>query len=99
MAKASSPDKLRICLVANKFPLLGRAAAHGFLWPIAKGLAKNHEVTVLANRNPQGKYEIQQDDITAFYLGHRYQANFLSAVDKKFRELHVQKPFSHCSQY
>ena len=94
MAKAPLPDKLRICLVANKFPLLGRAAVHGFLWPIARGLAQNHEVTILANKNPQGRYEIQQDDITAFYLGHRYQRqNFPSAVDAKFSELHVQRPF------
>ena len=94
MVRPPLPDKLRICLVANKFPLLGRAATHGFLWPIARGLAQDHDVTVLAYKNPQGKYEIQQDDITAFYLGHRHQGrSFLSAVNKKFAELHAQKPF------
>ena len=94
MAKTPLPDQLRICLVANKFPLLGRAAAHGFLWPIAKGLARNHEVTVLAHKNPQSKYEIQQDDITAFYLGHRHHGlSFPSAVNQKFSELHTEKPF------
>ena len=94
MAKKPLPDKLRICLVAHRFPLLGRAAAHGFLWPIARGLAQNHEVTILSHKNPQGKYEIKQDDVTAFYLGHRYQGkDFPLAVDKKFNELHSQKPF------
>ena len=86
--------ELRICLVANKFPLLGQAASNGFLWPIARGLAQNHEVIILSYKNPQGKYKIQQDEVTAFYLGHRYQFdNFQTIVEKKFHELHKEKPF------
>ena len=80
--------------MANKFPLLGRAATHGFLWPIARGLAQHHEVIVLAHKNPQGKYKIEQDEISAFYLGHRYPVeNFQTVVDQKFSELHSENPF------
>ena len=47
-SKKAMPEKLNICFVAKKFPIMGRASEHGFLWPIAKGLAqKGHKVTVL----------------------------------------------------
>ncbi len=87
-------EKLSICLVAKKFPLLGRAATHGFLWPIARGLAQDHEVTVLSHTNPQGQHEIKEEGISAFYLGHLYpREKFSSVAHRKFSELHAQKPF------
>ena len=87
-------NKLRICLVAKKFPLLGQAATHGFLWPIAKGLAKDHEITVLSYQNPQGKSHIKGGGINAFYLGHNCQTeDFQFMVDQKFSELHAKDPF------
>ena len=86
--------KLRVCLVTKRFPLLGQAATHGFLWPVSKGLAQEHDVTVLAYKNPEGRDCIQEEGITAFYLGHSYESeNFPFIVDQKFKELHTEKPF------
>ncbi|MGE0631552.1 MAG: glycosyltransferase family 4 protein [Pseudobdellovibrionaceae bacterium] len=87
-----------ICLVAQHFPILGRASDHGFLWPIAKGLAAaGHEVTVLSARSPMGKSEIVRDKVKAYYL---YEGTpnlsglkFEDAVYEKFLTLHSQKPF------
>lgn len=97
MAKKELPPKLNICLVAAKFPILGRASDHGFLWPIARGMAKKgHKVTVLSWKNPEGKREIVQDDIHAYFLGEGvYQpfSQFPLLVDKKFSELHQTEPF------
>ncbi|MCC7403417.1 MAG: glycosyltransferase family 4 protein [Bdellovibrionales bacterium] len=97
MAKVPLPDKLNICMVSQKFPILGRAADHGFLWPIARRLVESgHQVTVLSWKNPQGKKEIQQDNVMAFFLGegtsHSIEA-FPELVRNKFASLHQQNPF------
>ncbi|MCB0342550.1 MAG: glycosyltransferase family 4 protein [Pseudobdellovibrionaceae bacterium] len=90
-------DPLNICIVAERFPILGRASDHGFLWPIARGLAsRGHNVTVLAWKNPQGKPEIQQDNVQAYFLGEPYgldRSEFPELVLKKFETLHREKPF------
>lgn len=98
MAKLSIPHQLNICLIANKFPILGRAAEHGFLWPIARGMSTNgHKVTVLSWRNPQGKAVIEQDGVTAHYLGVGLNRpgtlNFQQQVFNKFKILHAREPF------
>ncbi|MCB0407213.1 MAG: glycosyltransferase family 4 protein [Bdellovibrionales bacterium] len=97
MSKKDLPHPLNICLVTVKFPILGRASDHGFLWPIARGLAKQgHNVTVIAWKNPQNKPEIEQDGVKAFFLGENPRAQlfqFSQLVDKKFNELHTQNPF------
>lgn len=97
MPKRDLPSPLNICLIAAKFPILGRASDHGFLWPIAKGLAKmGHNVTVISWKNPQRKEQINQDGVTAYFLGHQKSSRrnlFQSLVDKKFSELHIQQPF------
>ncbi len=97
MTRKDLPYPLNICLIAAEFPILGRAADHGFLWPIARGLAKKgHNITVISWRNPQGKTEIEQDGVKAFFLGETPRThfeNFPILVDKKFSILHSQDPF------
>ncbi|MCB0362847.1 MAG: glycosyltransferase family 4 protein [Bdellovibrionales bacterium] len=97
MAKLPLPEKLNICLVCQKFPILGRASDHGFLWPIARRLAlAGHRVTVLSWKNPQGKREIIQDEVMAFFLGeyaYRKIEQFPELVKNKFLSLHSENPF------
>lgn len=99
MAKIKVPDQLRICLVAYKFPILGRATDHGFLWPIAKGLAqRGHHVTVIAAKSPLGKQEVHRDGVRVFYLHEGYPnfsaMKFEQAVYEKFLELiKTEEPF------
>ena len=96
MPRKEFPEKLNICIVSHKFPILGRAATHGFLWPIARGLAaRGHNVTVLAAKSPQGKSEISEEGVTAYYLLEGRAANrpFPLAVKGKFEELHAKEPF------
>ncbi len=95
--KPELPEKLNLCFTAIRFPILGRAADHGFLWPIARALAKRgHSVTVLAWKNPQGKTLIKQDGVTAYFLGQDKPyslRDFPQVVFSKFSELHEQNPF------
>lgn len=95
--KKQLPEKLHICLIAEKFPILGRAADHGFLWPIAKGLARRgHHITVLSWKNPQGEESILQDGVQAFFLGERTQlskSHFPELTYKKFSQLHNDQAF------
>jgi 1,2-diacylglycerol 3-alpha-glucosyltransferase len=98
MSKLKLPEKLNICLVARKFPIQRRTSDHGFLWPIAKGLAQlGHSVTVIGANSPLGKQELSIDGVTAYYLFEGYpnlsHLDFVDAVYQKFVELHNQKPF------
>lgn len=96
------PHKLNICLISKKFPIVGRAADHSYLWFIAKGLAaKGHKVTVLSCYSPQEKSEIEQDGVHVYYLDpKRTQAEkaYQSKVRNFFSELHRKDPFDivHC---
>lgn len=96
-SKKPMPEKLNICFVAKNFPILGRASEHGFLWPIAKGLAqKGHRVTVLSWKTTLAKEFIDQDGVHAYFLGQGYYKDpdkFPEYVYKKFLELHQQNPF------
>lgn len=92
MANLNIPYPLKVCLVANKFPILGRATDHGFLWPIAKGLAqKGHQVTVIAAKSPLGKREVTRDGVRVFYLHEEFpnlsHLPFEKAVYSKVQEL------------
>lgn len=91
------PDHLNICLIANKFPVWGRASDHGFLWPVARGLVKKgHQVTVLSWRNTSGDTEVLRDGVKVYFLGELYGRSTLSfaeLADRKFSELHAQTPF------
>ncbi len=98
MARQQVPKQLNICLIAYRFPILGRATDHGFLWTIAKGLAqKGHQVTVIAAKSPLGKQEVERDGVRVFYLHEGYpnfsDIPFEQAVFRKFTQLHQQKPF------
>lgn len=98
MSSVKIPSQLRICLVASKFPILGRASDHGFLWPIARGLAqRGHHVTVIAAKSPLGKQEVHRDGVQVFYLHEGYpnysEIRFETAVYQKFLQLHREKPF------
>lgn len=84
--------------MAHKFPILGRASDHGFLWPIAKGLAlRGHKVTVIAAKTPLGKPEVHRDGVRVFYLYEGYpnfgHMKFEEACYRKFKELHQQEAF------
>lgn len=97
MARKEIPDKLNICFVALRFPIIGRSTDHGFLWPLARALAKRgHQVTVISWKNPQGLAEIIQDEVRAFFVGERDQKSlesFARLAKKKFEELHRLQPF------
>lgn len=98
MAKNFPPEKLNICIVARKFPILGRAAEHGFLWPLARKIAaRGHRVTVLAARSPQAKAEINLDNVTAKYLleerRHIPFKDFPNVVREEFLKIHEKDPF------
>lgn len=99
MAKRSRlPETLNICLTSHRFPILSRATDHGFLWPIAKGLAKEgHKVTVLAANSPLKKPEVVRDGVRVFFL-HEGAKNlshmsFQMAVRQRFMQLHKEEPF------
>ena len=91
------PNSLNVCICVDKLPILARAAKHGFLWPIAKGLAeRGHKVTILSWRNPLGKKEIIEGNVRAFFLGEglfRDPDAFPKMIEEKFRELHAEEPF------
>lgn len=98
VSKPFLPDQLNICLISMKFPILGRAAEYGFLWPIAKGLAaRGHKVTVIASESPQKIPELFTDGVHALYVGDtasplaRHPARRAALI--KFRELHSKQPF------
>ena len=96
--KKQIPERLNICLIARKFPLLGRAADHGFLWPVARGLAKRgHQVTVLAWKNPRGESFIEQEGVKAYFIGEAANyttKNYQTRAEQKFRELHQKEAFN-----
>jgi hypothetical protein len=97
MKASRVPDSLNICLVGQQIQILSRASDNGFLWPIARGLAKQgHQVTVLSSRSPIGKSEVERDAVKAYFLHENPQqrhVNFGDLAFRKFRELHKQKPF------
>lgn len=96
--KSPLPETLNICLTSYRFPILSRATDHGFLWPIAKGLAREgHNVTVLSASSPLKKPEVVRDGVRVFYLhdGPKNLAhmNFQMAVRQRFTQLHKENPF------
>lgn len=99
MSRSSIPEKLNICLVGSRFPIQSRATDLGFLWPIARSLAKRgHRVTVLSTYTPTGKNEVQRDGVRAFYLlegasKQARQARFADVAYTKFLQLHRENPF------
>ena len=78
---------------------MGRAAGFSFLRLIARGLAaRDHNVTVLAAENPEGRTEIEQEGVKIHFLMESRQARtrrdpFPDLVKAKFVELHRLRPF------
>ncbi len=97
MSKQPIPETLNICLVAQKFPIIGRTHARGFIAPIARGLVKaGHKVSVIAWDNPMGEKEIEQEGIKTYFVAGANSSRvelFSRRVHQKFSELHSQEPF------
>jgi glycosyltransferase involved in cell wall biosynthesis len=98
MVKRPFPKSLNICLMAQKFPILGRATDHGFLWPIATGLAsQGHRVTIIAGKSNLGKSLVERGGVTAHLLLEGTNLNSRESFAKlaltKFKELHKQIRF------
>lgn len=97
--KSSEPGgPLNICLVGQRFQILSRKSDHGFLWPIARGLARRgHQVTVLSTTSSLAKSEIARDGVKTFYLeeglSERTRSYFPELALRKFQELHREKAF------
>lgn len=95
--KYKRKKNLRICICAARFPILGRAADEGFLWPLAKSLVKRgHSIVILSWKNPQGRSAVLTEDIEAYFLGESKTAlrkEFPDYVWQKFLELHESRPF------
>ena len=92
------PDKLRICLIGQKIPVLSRSTDAGLLWPLARGLTeRGHEVTIISASTPLKKPEIFRDGIRAYYLNEgqpQYKTvRFSDAAHRKFVALNKEKPF------
>jgi 1,2-diacylglycerol 3-alpha-glucosyltransferase len=97
MSRAKLPESLNICLVAEKFPLMGRTRARGFIAPIARGLVKaGHQVSVIAWDNPLGEKEVEQEGIKTYFVSGANSSRidlFPRRIHQKFAELHRQSPF------
>ncbi len=96
--RTSIPEKLNVCLIGYRFPITGRTSDQGFLWPLARGLArKGHSVTVISSKSPMGKPELVRDGVRVFYLHEGYPnlagLPFSEAALQKFRALHKEKSF------
>lgn len=92
-------NKLNICITANKLPILGRAAQHGFLWPMAKGLAeRGHKVTVLSTESPLKRYELHRSGVDIYFIKESEspykKLPFSVGVRKVFTKLHTETPFN-----
>ena len=92
------PEKLRICLVGQKIPVLSRANDTGLLWPLARGLTeRGHDVTIISTSTPLKKAELFRDGIKAYYLNEGQPiyktVRFADAAHRKFVALNNEKPF------
>lgn len=97
-SKQKLPENLNICLTSARFPILSRATDHGFLWPIARGLAREgHKVTVISTTSFLKKPEVTRDGVRVFYLHEGTKnlshMNFQLAARQKFAQLHREEPF------
>lgn len=89
------PKQLHICLLGRRIQIQSRATDHGFLWPIARGLAKlGHQVSVISGRSPLGKNFIERDGVKAYYLQEDSSPlrnkNFNEAAYEKFLQIHKE---------
>jgi hypothetical protein len=93
-----SSSKLRVLLVGSRFQVLSRASDGGFLWPMARSLArKGLDVTVFSSQSSMGKTFIERDGVKTYFLQDKdspfRNVNFDEACLRKFTELHTLNPF------
>ncbi len=98
MSGKRSTESLRICIVAARFVIQGRATDQGFLWPIAKHLSnRGHHVTVISTKSFIGKPEVERNGVKVYYLHDGFpnlsHMKFEKAVLQKFLALHKETPF------
>jgi 1,2-diacylglycerol 3-alpha-glucosyltransferase len=92
-------SSLRVLLVGSRFQVLSRASDGGFLWPMARGLARRGiDVTVFSSRGTIGKPFVERDGVKTYFLNDKDSSlknlNFEEACYRKFVELHNQNPFN-----
>ncbi len=97
-ARPKINSSLRVLLIGSRFQILSRSSDSGFLWPMARGLArKGIDVTVFASRSPMGKSFVERDGVKTHFLQEKdselRNISFEDAVLRKFTELHLQNPF------
>ncbi len=74
--------------------MLGRNPESGFLWPIARNLAQEHNLTVISWSNPDEKIEIVEENVKAFYLFKKGKLkDFPKKALDKFLELNEKQEF------
>ncbi|MBX7232568.1 MAG: glycosyltransferase family 4 protein [Bdellovibrionales bacterium] len=92
------PKQLNICMVASKFsPFEVTTTESHFLWPVARGLAQlGHKITVLTQKHPEHKTEINLDEVQIYFLAECPTNNAISfpkMVEQKFNQLQAITPF------
>ncbi len=91
------PTLLSICFVARRFPTAGRASEYGYLWPVAKGLAKRgHRVSVITSDGHQRVAEASIEGVQFHFLPSEdlhSMDQFSRAAKDLFAKLHRQNPF------
>lgn len=93
-----SSKSLRVLLVGSRFQVLSRASDGGFLWPLARGLARRGlDVTVFSSKSAMGKPFVERDGVKTYFLHDKESSvrnlSFEEACYRKFIELHSQNPF------
>ena len=92
-SRRESPPLLNLCLIAANFPTVGRTTENGFLWPVARGLARQgHKVTVLTSGASEPEGDRLQDGIQVYFVGQNL-GQFAHLALQKFSELHSKQPF------
>ncbi|MFN9067728.1 MAG: glycosyltransferase family 4 protein [Bdellovibrionales bacterium] len=84
--------------MGSRFQVLSRASDGGFLWPMARGLARRGiDVTVFSSRGTISKPFVERDGVKTYFLNDKDSSlknlNFEEACYRKFVELHNQNPF------
>lgn len=98
MSENQLPERLRICLIGQKIPVLSRSTDTGLLWPLARGLTeRGHEVTIISTSTALKRPEVFRDGIRAYYLNEgqpQYKTvRFADAAHRKFVALNREKAF------
>ncbi len=97
MRKNLIPETLNICLIADRFPVIGQTPIRGFIAPIARGLVRSgHRVSVIAWDNTIGVQEVEQEGIKTYFVSGPNPLRkelFPQKIQQKFLQLHSKDPF------